>query len=147
MATRKTSVVTEMGIFAIGLSIIIGSIVAIVSSMGIRPGPPVMGISRNIFIAAPLLGTCIISMVFGILLLITRTVWAVIGCVAAGGLITLTYMGVFFVLTGKVSIDLITLAMIAVPVLLIIRSPYAISEIRNGSSSAQANTPANPPAT
>lgn len=136
MTAKKTSVVTEFGIFAIGLPLIIGIVAAMFSatlSNSRQTPPPVMGISRGLFITVPILGTCAISMVFGILLLITRKVWAVVGCIIAGGLIALSYIVVFTILAGP-PINLITAVLIAGPVLLYVRSSKAIAEINNASA-------------
>jgi len=147
MSAKKMSAVTECGIFAIGLPPLIAAIVVMLGSMMQRPGPPVMGVSRGLFIGVPIVGAAGILMIFGILLLVTRKVWALIGCVVGGYLVALSYCVVLTILTGTPGANLMTAAMIAVPVLLTIRSRKAIAEIRRGPPSEAQTPPPQPPAT
>jgi len=146
MSTKKMSVVTEFGVFAIGLPLIIALVGAVLVSMTERPGPPVMGVSRGLFIGVPILGSAGILMLFGILLLVTRKVWALMGCVVGGYLVALSYCVVLTILTGTPGVNLMTAAMIALPVVLTIRSRKAIAEIRSGIPSDSQGPPPLPPA-
>jgi hypothetical protein len=125
--------VAEFGMFAIGLPVLIGFVtVMFVMFTDGRPGPPIHGVNRGWFIAGPILGASALSAIAGILLLATRRIWALFGCIIGGFLIVLAYLVVLTVATGMVPVNLMTLVLIAGPVLLVVRAPKAIAGIRTG---------------
>jgi hypothetical protein len=129
MAARKMSTVTEIGIFTMGLPVMIGLFVALFAFSEGLPGQSAADKSRGMFIAIPLLSACGICFLSGILLLASRKAWAVYGCIIGGTLIPLAYLGVVTILTGSPGVNLITAVFIAVPVLLVIRGKKALDEL------------------
>jgi hypothetical protein len=147
MSAKKMSAITECSIFAIGLPLILALIATILGSLMKRPGSPGMDAGRGLIMGIPIGGSAGVLLIFGILLVVTRKAWALVGCVVGGYLIALSYCVVMVILTGTVGVNLITGAMIAVPVLLTIRSGKAFAEIRNGAPSDSQAPPRLPPST
>ena len=127
----KTSPITDFGAFAIGLPVLMSVLTLLFAVfMDDHPRPPIMGVSRGWFLGVPILGASALSAVAGVLLLVTKRMWALVACIVGGFLIVLAYLVVFTLATGIIPLNLLTLALAAGPVLLVLRAPKAIAEIR-----------------
>ena len=123
--------ITEFGVFAMVFPVVMAGVSAFTFFLLGPPGaPPIMGVSRGVFFGVPIFGSAAICMIAGILLLATRSLWSVLGCVIAGSLIAVSYITVNMIGAGRFTFDLMSFVLLAVPVFLIIRCPKAIAEIR-----------------
>ena len=128
----ERSVVTEMGIFAIGFGLIVAAVWCVMLVVAAESGGTA---ESRLFIAGAItLPVCALSFAAGVTLLIARKIWGIIACVVCGVLLSLVVIGLQVVALGGLPINLMTLVLVAVPVVLAIRAPKAIEEVRRGAA-------------
>jgi len=121
---------TEVGIFAVGLGLIWGGGVIAWSAMMSNPAaPPVSGFSRTVFCLALLLPGPAASLACGIWFLVRPSRWGLVACIVAAALVPIGYGALMFAALGTLPINLMTIVLLAVPVVVVARAPQAFEEL------------------
>ncbi|HOD82858.1 MAG TPA: hypothetical protein PKG77_15675 [Phycisphaerae bacterium] len=133
---------TEVGIFAVGLGLIWGGAVTIWSVMMSNPtAPPVGGLSRTVFCLALLLPGPTASLACGIWFLVRPSRWGLLACIVAAALVPIGYGALMFAALGTLPMNLMTIVLLAVPVVVIARAPQAFEELAPDKQSAPGAAP------
>lgn len=123
------SAVTEVGIFAIGIGVIV-SLAAIAATNGIDAGaPPIFGMPRRMGIGLPIAGSALLNIAAGVMLLKLRSQLAVAACMVAAISVAVVYFAIMIGSGVGVSINVMTLLFVAIPVMVLVRGGKALEEI------------------
>lgn len=121
--------VKEIAIFAIGIGILLG-IAAYFTLTGLKRAPDLCGIKRSMAIGIPLAVIAISNAVSGILLLKSRSSWAIALCILSAVLLGGSFF-IFELLTvGILGCKLISVIIYAIPLILVLRGSKAIKSLK-----------------
>ncbi len=125
---KKKSVITEVGIFSIGIGFLLG-LLAYFAITGIEDNlPRFLGIKRKYWLGAQIGGIALLNLISGIVVLAARTKFAISLSIVSAVLVTLSYFA-FIILSGvRVPFDLPTIVVVIMPFLVIARSMKAMKE-------------------
>lgn len=127
MAAR--SVVTELGIFGIGMGLMLGG-AAYLTFTQLSPGAPELwGMQRHLAIGLPVSALAVGNLASGVMLLITRKRGFIGACTLAGCAITVFYFFFMVSATGSVGINVLTIVMLVLPLVMLSRASAASKEL------------------
>lgn len=129
MAKEKNPV-NEVAIFCIGFGVLIG-IGAFFTLTKLGNSPELWGLQRCIALGVPLAIISVCHLCSGIILIITKSKWAIIAAILSAFLMAVFYFMFEINTIGFLKAKLISVLAYALPILLIIRGKVAISYINS----------------
>lgn len=124
------SLVTEVGIFAIGLGVILlTGIIWIVNGMP-DSSPPFFGMARRTGIGLAGGIPAILNLLAGVFLLVKRNSLGIAACMLASVSIAIAWFAIMIGSGVGVRFNLLTLIAVGIPMILIARASKALSEIQ-----------------
>lgn len=125
---RSRSVVTEVGIFCIGVGLLV--MVAGIAMWSTGPdNPRLFGMPRYLTFGIPITAVGLINTFCGALAIVVRSSWSIILCICAGAMICVTYHVLMFGAGVGVGCNCLSIIMYAIPAGLFLRGREAMAEI------------------
>jgi hypothetical protein len=125
------SIVKELGIFGIGMGLLLGAGAYFTLTELSQGAPPLWGMQRNLAIGLPLCVLAVANLGSGIGLLVSRTKIMVTLSVMAGLAISVFYFFFMVSATGTVGINLLTVIFLVLPLMLLSRGTAAAKELES----------------
>ena len=125
---RKTerSIVTEVGIFCIGIGVLLGVVGGLVLAM-LRP-PELSRLPSHLVLGTPIMAVATLNLASGILLLVMRNSGTVVLCMLAGASVMVLYFG-WNLATGVGLGWCVSLVIFAISAALFLRGREALAEL------------------
>lgn len=125
---KEKSVITEVGIFSIGIGVLLG-IAAFFTITGVRDNAPYFfGMQRKYGIGVPIAVVAVLNFASGVIVLATRSKLAIVLSIVCAVLVALVYFAIMILSGAGIGINLITIVVCLVPILVISRGKIAIKE-------------------